>query len=164
VDDADVWQNAGHGRLAGVWAVEHVEVFARNGAASLPEEQSTSLRGSWSRTDQTNSLLREQKLTILHTLNANGTYTHTLDWADAPERRFEESGTWTIDSAGVLRCVNSNGKASSLPEARVLHIDDATLIVRVDFTGAAAGQSEIIRHRLIPAAPSSSKTEEPSPD
>ncbi len=164
VDDADVWQNAGHGRLAGVWAVEHVEVFARNGAASLPEEQSTSLRRSWSRTDQTNSLLREQKLTILHTLNANGTYTHTLDWADAPERRFEESGTWTIDSAGVLRCVNSNGKASSLPEARVLHIDDATLIVRVDFTGAAAGQSEIIRHRLIPAAPSSSKTEEPSPD
>jgi hypothetical protein len=158
VTQPDAWQSVAHARLAGVWSVEHVEVFAKDGVSSLPSDQATSLTESWTRTDRTNALLREQKLAILHTLDADGTYAHTLDWADAPERRFEESGTWTIDVAGVIRCFNSTGGRSSLPEARVLHMDDSSLIVRMDFSGPATGQAEIVRHRRSKTAPATSHT------
>jgi hypothetical protein len=145
----DAWQSAAHGRFAGVWSVEHVEVLAREGLSSLLSDQAAAIKETWTHTDRTNALLREQRLSIVHSLNPDGTYTHNLDWVDAPERRVEESGTWTIDSEGVIRCVNSTGEASSLPEARVLYMDDSSLIVRMDFSGPSAGQAEIIRHRRL---------------
>jgi hypothetical protein len=140
------------GALAGVWSVEHVEVFAKEGLSSLSSDGAAAIRDTWSHTDRTNALLREQRLKILHTLKADGTYVHTLDWADAPQRRVEESGTWTIDGDGVIRCVNSTGEASSLPEARVLSMDETSLIVRMDFSGLSGGQAEIIRHRRLTSA------------
>lgn len=143
------WQSTAHGRLAGVWSVEHVEVLAREGLSALPSDQAAAIARTWAGTDRTNTLLREQRLSILHTLRADGTYTHSLDWADSPQRRIEESGTWTIDGDGVIRCVNSTGDPSSLPEARVLLMDDSSLIVRMDFSGPSAGQAEIIRHRRL---------------
>jgi hypothetical protein len=146
------WQSAAHGRLAGVWYVEHVEVFAKEGLSSLGSDGAAAIAQTWASTDRTNTLLREQRLSIVHTLNADGTYTHNLEWADPPGRRVEESGTWTIDSAGVIRCVNNTGDPSSLPEARVLSMDDSSLIVRMDFSGPSAGQAEIIRHRRLTRA------------
>lgn len=138
--------------LAGVWSVEHVEVLAREGLSALPADEAADIKETWTHTDHTNTLLREQRLSIVHTLNADGTYTHNLEWADPPGRRVEESGTWTIDSAGVIRCVNSTGEASSLPEANVLYMDDSSLIVRMYFSGPSAGQAEIIRHRRLTRA------------
>jgi len=38
-----LWQSAAHGRLAGVWSVEHVEVFAQDGSSSRAAEQASSL-------------------------------------------------------------------------------------------------------------------------
>lgn len=157
------WQSAAHGRLAGVWSVEHVEVFAREGLSSLPSDEAAAIAQTWASTDRTNTLLREQRLSILHTLNADGTYTHSLDWADAPQRRIEESGTWTIDGDGVIRCVNSTGEASSLPEARVLSMGDSSLIVRMDFSGPSAGQAEIIRHRRLTRAKDAPVAHPPTP-
>lgn len=143
------WQSAAHRRLAGVWAVEHVEVFAKEGLSSLSPDLAAAIAQTWASTDRTNTLLREQRLSIVHTLNADGTYTHNLEWADPPGRRVEESGTWAIDSDGVIRCVNSTGDPSSLPEARVLFMDDSSLIVRMDFSSPSAGQAEIVRHRRL---------------
>ncbi|MEM7515772.1 MAG: hypothetical protein AAF368_02455 [Planctomycetota bacterium] len=134
--------------LTGVWSVEHIEVFATEGLSSLSAGQVESLTETWRRTDRTNTLLRERQLTILHELNADGTYTHTLDWVEAPEQRFVESGTWAMEKTDVISCANSTGEASSLPSARVLYADLSTLIVRMDFEERA----EIIRHcRVSPA-------------
>lgn len=146
------WPSAAHGRLAGVWSVEYVEVLAREGLSALPADEAAAIKETWTHTDRTNTLLREQRLSIVHTLNADGTYTHNLEWADPPGRRVEESGTWTIDSTGVIRCVSGTGEASSLPEATVLYMDDSSLIVRMYFSGPSAGQAEIIRHRRLTRA------------
>ncbi len=157
------WQSAAHGRLAGIWSVEHVEVFAKEGLSPLGSDGAAAIAQTWASTDRTNTLLREQRLSILHALHADGTYTHTLDWADAPERRIEESGNWTIDGDGVIRCVNNTGDPSSLPEARVLSMDDSSLIVRMDFSGRSAGQAEIVRHRRLIRAPDSPVAHPPTP-
>ena len=134
--------------VVGTWRVEHVEVFAASGLSDLSEERVASLRNTWSRTDRTNEQLRNETLAILHLLNEDGSYEHSLDWAATPDRRFVEVGTWSIDEQGVLRCVNQDGGPSSLPEAQVLFMDDFTLIVRMEFPDKeSGGTSEIVRHR-----------------
>ena len=136
-------------RLVGVWQVEHVEVYALEGLSALDAEGGSTLGQTWERTDRTNALLREERLTIRHVLNEDGTYLHTLDWADAPERRFVESGTWSCSAPDVISCINALDEPSSLPQAEVLHLDEVTLLVRMVFEGESQGKAEILRHRRI---------------